>query len=229
MGGKTIIISSTNANAVTAIGINGRHRDLPHNKEIPVSEAELEVLTNSNVTFEIVGGAKAVKDAVDQGGGDVGAQTSGQVPGGDNPTHGANDEPAVVTLIPPESKQVPGGDNPTHGEHPEVDLEAAKQDAIDAAAASADGTTEPVVVLTNEDPDQLGTVATEASLAAADKSGLAVSPFDADKTLGQSIAKITEDLDEFDASQVKALLKAEKKGKARTTLIEALERKAAAS
>lgn len=56
-------------------------------------------------------------------------------------------------------------------------------------------------------------------------STLNVEPFHAEGTLKQSIRKISEDLDEFTAEQVEALIKAEKAAQKRVTLIEALERK----
>lgn len=60
-------------------------------------------------------------------------------------------------------------------------------------------------------------------------STLNVEPFDAAATLNQSIKKIGEDLDEFTAEQLSALIAAEKaKDQPRTTLIDALEKKLAA-
>ncbi len=57
---------------------------------------------------------------------------------------------------------------------------------------------------------------------------LAVDPFDAKATLAQTIARISEDLDEFSADEIRALIAAEKAGQGRVTLVEALERKLAA-
>lgn len=62
-------------------------------------------------------------------------------------------------------------------------------------------------------------------------STLNVDPFDAGKTLDQSIKKISEDLDEFTADQLTLLIAAEnaKGDDKRTSLIGALEKKLAAS
>jgi hypothetical protein len=66
----------------------------------------------------------------------------------------------------------------------------------------------------DDDPDEEGSASLNAK------------PFSAATTLEQSIAKITEDMDEFTPRQLKALLDAENKAETpRSTLIAALEKK----
>lgn len=219
MAGKTIKITSGATGRFTTIGINGRHRRLPHNQEIAVSDAELEVLENSRVKYEVVGIAKAgaLKSAVD-------ANTDSTALGStddSDPVAGADylPKPAPVTpvavRVTPEADDTPAGaDHLTKTEGVTGEMtEAAREDAIEQQQAAADGTTEPAVVLTNADPDQTGNLNAE--------------PFSAETTLDQSISKITEDMDEFTDDQLNALLRAEKSGKNRATLIAAIERKLA--
>ncbi len=248
--GSIIRITSGERRGHTTIGINGRHRRLPHGQDIPVSAAELEVLDNSRVTYERIGDATAKQTA---GSVDNAVESAtGAVDGSDTPAGGdnLNKEPPVssvpVRSTPEPINQPAGGDNLT--KQPPVDLAAAEQAATDAAQASADGTTEPVVVLTNADPDQTGVDADVAAKAAAEADAAAAaakaeqggddnsagdnlnkSPFSAKTTLEQPIAKITEDMDEFTPAQLKALRKAEagEGGKNRVGVLAAIDKKLA--
>lgn len=267
--GNIVKIHDTNKRA-TALSVNLKVVNIPHNKDFPLASNYVEALGHTNINFTLGaevpdqdcagfdpdleqtdagagstrGPAAPAPEELDERG--LGAAAGEQQAGGDNLQHQpAPDPPGLV--IRSEDRpinQVPGGDNLAHegalsveeqiaGEGERDD--AARQKALEAAAASADGTAKPVVELTNEDPHQTAQAAggtggdssggaakpkpkpKAATPAAGGKGGtLAVEPFDAGKTLERTIPEITEDLDEFDAAQVDALIAAEKaKGKAK--------------
>lgn len=239
--GKLIRINSGGARASTMIGINGRHRRIPHNRDTPVSQAELELLENSRVQFVVVGDAKAkqLDKAVD-------ANTESTAFGDTDPTSaeatpaGADilaTQPPVIPVAtrtrPPEDETPAGADHlaptePVTG----ATIEDARQDALAAQQAAAEGTTEPAIILTNNDPDQ-----SKAAEMATNPEGAAESPrsspsiapslnrepFSPEAMLDQPVSKITEDIDRLSDDQVRRLLDAERDGKNRGRLVVALE------
>lgn len=176
--GKIIRIVG-DAKGTTRIGINGRHRRLPHNKDIPVSQAELEVLENSRVNIEVKGDAKAadLKGAVDaatdstaMGSVDPGTtRDGGQVAGADFLPKPPPTDAAPVRVTPPEDETPAGADHLTKTEL--GDEGAAREKAREDAAKVADGTIEPVVELTNADPDQTGTDQTQTTATGGNEGG----------------------------------------------------------
>lgn len=179
--GKIIRIAG-DARGSQRIGINGRHRSIPLNKDVAVSDEELEVLENSRVKFEVKGNAKAsdLKGAVNadtdstaMGSVDPGTdRAGGQVAGADflpkpEPTPAA----LAVRTTPPENETPAGADH-----LPKTQLgdeSAALEEAKENAAKAADGTLEPAVVLTNADPDQTGTDQTQTTATGANEGGAA--------------------------------------------------------
>jgi hypothetical protein len=51
----SIKITSNDHNGRTTVGVNGQHKTLRHNQVQEATDAELEVLTNSGVSYEVVG------------------------------------------------------------------------------------------------------------------------------------------------------------------------------
>lgn len=233
--GKIIRIAG-DAGGSTRIGINGRHRLIPHNEDVPVSAAELEVLENSHVRFDIKGDASAadLKGAVDadtestaMGSVDPGTDRDGsQIAGADYlPTPEPTPPALAVRTTPPDDETPAGADHLTQTE--EADEGAALEEAQEAQRAAAEGTTEPVVELTNADPHQLGAYQTETT-ATGDNEGNAPTGFNSHEVLHGTVPEITARLDSFTKRQLRALATAEGKAeKPRASLIEAIEAKLA--
>jgi hypothetical protein len=174
MAKNTIIrIKSDLRNGTTPLIINGKKKSLPHNEDVTVTADELDALLNSNVRYETVGttSSKPTLDAEEGPGGSASASynpVADQKRGGDALRKPAPEAGLSVVTKGPEINQEPGGDNLTHeavihGAPADTRDEDALQDARDAAQAAADGTTKPAVILTNDDPDQTGKTAREAS------------------------------------------------------------------
>lgn len=225
----------------TPVIVNGRRVDVPHNTDFPLAQAFVEVLTNSRVNFTIVGdvaesksaGYDKAKDAEEGPGGSASASqsTAEQVPGADSLVH-SPPTPALVIITPAaEIDQTPGGDNKMHagtagegitttGEQRQAAEDAALEQARLRSQSAADGTTEPAVVLTNEDPDQTGKVAREAAEAGGDAEGGAAEK----DVLDGSIADLAAHLEGVsDIEEVRRLIRKEKGGKSRVGALEALE------
>lgn len=245
MPGKTIKIISDQKNGNTPVYINGVGRDIPHNKEVAVTDGEIAVLEGSSVVYETVGdaSAKAVKAASEEASGEP-SIINQQKPGGDNLTVYEPEEGLAVVTPGAEIDQEPGGDNLTggviHGGSPAANDEQARADAKERAEAAREGTIEPTVVLRNTDPDQLGLDANnpdehgDEEVPLADAVGTAEArrrPLDRDSN-GEdggsvSIAKLLEGtvddvlakLDSLDSQQRAQLKKLEKAGKGRVGIL----------
>lgn len=245
MPGKTIKIISDQKNGNTPVYINGIGRDIPHNKNVAVTDAELEVLENSGVYYETVGAAsaKAVKAAAEEASNEP-SVTNQQKPGGDNLTVDEPDGGLAVVTPAPEIDQEPGGDNLTgsviHGASPAANDEQARADAKERAEAAREGTIEPTVVLRNTDPDMLGLDANnpdehgDEEVPLADAVGTAEArrrPLDRDangedggsisiaRLLGGTVGEVLAKLDSLDSQQRAELKKLEKAGKNRSGIL----------
>ena len=112
MPGKTIRIISDRERGSSPVRINGIGRDLPHNREVAVTEDELALLENSNLAYEVVGSAsRAELKAAEAEAGDEPPPLSPQPAGGDFlPTRDPAEE-AAVAIPAPRIDQEAGGDN----------------------------------------------------------------------------------------------------------------------
>lgn len=247
MPGKTIKIISDQKNGKTPVYINGIGRDIPHNENVAVTDAELSVLENSGVVYEVSGNASAkeVRAAAEEASNEPSA-TNQQKPGGDNLVVYEPEEGLSVETPGPKIDQEPGGDNLAggviHGGSPDASDEQARAEAKERHEAALDGTLEPNVVLRNTDPDQLGLDANnpeehgDEEVPLADAVGTAEAraarhPLDRDNDGGKggsvSIAKLLEGtvpqvlakLDSLDSQQRAELKKLEKKGQNRSGIL----------
>lgn len=156
MPGKTIKIISDQLNGRTPVYINGRGRDIAHNKDVAVTDAELEVLENSGVSYQVVGSASAnaVKTAQDEASTGPSNERQ-QEPGGDNLQTAEPVDGAAIVTSGPDTDQEPGGDSLSggvvHGGAADTSEAVAREEAREKAEASRDGTIEPVVELRNGD------------------------------------------------------------------------------
>jgi hypothetical protein len=178
MPGKTIRIISDRERGSSPVRINGIGRELPHNREVAVTEDELALLENSNLAYEVLGNAgRAEIKAAEAEAGDKPAGVSPQPAGGDFlPTRDPAEDSAAAAQA-PKIDQEAGGDNlagsVAHGAAAGLLAdEEARSEAADKAAAARDGTIAPVVELRNSDPDQLGLDAGNPDLAAAEQDPL---------------------------------------------------------
>ena len=112
MPGKTIRIISDRERGSSPVRINGIGRELPHNREVAVTEDELALLENSNLAYELVGNAsRSELKAAEAEAGDGPAPASSQPAGGDFlPTRDPAEDSALVTPA-PKIDQEAGGDN----------------------------------------------------------------------------------------------------------------------
>lgn len=161
--GKFITITSTGAGGSTPIGINGRSRTLPHNREVAVSDAELSALRNSHVSFtegdDTADPAEAVdnlegNDADDAPAGATDA--TGTVAGADHLTTATPALTGLAVTVAPTTDDTPAGADHLTTTQP-GDEAAAVERARAQQEASASGQQEPVIELTNTDLNQTGT------------------------------------------------------------------------
>lgn len=160
--GRLVTITNAGAGANTPVGINGRSRQLPHNQEVAVSDAELEVLRNSSVTIsegdEVADPAEAVDyrevtDAEQSVAAAGPTDPTGTVVGADHLVRGPDPLAGVTFVVGPDADPTPAGADHLTPTVP-GDEAAAIEQAQAAQQAVADGTIEPAVELTNVDPDQ---------------------------------------------------------------------------
>jgi len=112
MPGKTIRIISASERGSSPVRINGIGRDLPHNREVAVTEDELALLENSNLAYEVVGNAsRSELKAAEAEAGDKPSPLSPRPAGGDFlPTRDPAEDTAPAAPA-PKIDQEAGGDN----------------------------------------------------------------------------------------------------------------------
>jgi len=191
------------------ISINGASRDVPRGVDTVVSADELAVLRDSHVAFVVVDEKKGAAPKTNEA-----APKPAQAPGGDHLPSASPDTTPSVVVPGPEVTQEPGADSLTT-ETPEeaaARVDKAREEATQNAADATDGTTAPVEVLTNADPNQ---------------DGVESGAFDPNAVLNGSAANVTAQLSSFSDEQIATLIVTEKKGKNRSGLLAALEAKLA--
>jgi hypothetical protein len=211
---KTIIrIDDKYASSRVPCYINGVGRDLYSDRDEPVNDDQLKMLTDSNVKFEIVGGAKPKATGREEEGAPA-SRPDEAAPGDDafenelQSTRNAN--------VAHDTGGTDGLIDASTGQRVNETLEER------AAVADANQAETDAKAAARELVDDM-----KAAGADADANMLNGKPFVAEDVLSGNIGTISEDLDEFSPAQLKALIDAEnaKGDKARVTLIAALEKK----
>jgi|GEM_PF-4918379 len=149
MPGKTIKILSDRERGSSPVRINGIGRDLPHNKEVAVTEDELALLENSNLAYEVVGNAsRSELKAAEGEAGDKPPALSPQLAGGDFlPTRDPAEDEAPAAPAASRTRgidQEAGGDNLAGSvAHGAAAADGAKADPLDHDGDGRKGGSKP--------------------------------------------------------------------------------------